>query len=81
MRILTEIPEQDLQKLDALALRRKTSRAAAIRDAVRLYLAQQADARSWIARGAGYWTDRHELVDGVEYQRELREDRPRPEGT
>lgn len=79
MRILTEIPEEDLQKLDALALRRKSSRAAAIRDAVRLYLAQQADARSWIARGAGYWKDRAELADGVEYQREVRQDRSRPE--
>ena len=75
MRILTDIPDDDVEKLDALAARRKSSRAAAIRDAVKLYLVQNADTKSWIARGAGYWKDRDDIGDGVEYQRALREDR------
>jgi hypothetical protein len=54
-RILTDIPEQDLVQLDALATREKRSRAAAIRDAIRLYLVQNSGNNDWIARGAGYW--------------------------
>lgn len=75
MRILTDIPDDDIEKLDALAARRKSSRAAAIRDAVKLYLVQNADTKSWIARGAGYWKDRDDLGDAVEYQRSVRDDR------
>jgi predicted transcriptional regulator len=75
MRILTDIPEDDIQKLDVLAARTKRSRAAAIRDAVRLYLVQNAGSKDWIARGAGYWKDRDDVGDGVDYQRAVREDR------
>lgn len=78
MRILTDIPDDDVEKLDALAARRKSSRAAAIREAVKLYLVQNADTKSWIARGAGYWKDRDDIADGVEYQRALRADRTSP---
>ena len=78
MRILTDIPDEDVEKLDALAARRKSSRAAAIREAVKLYLVQNADSKSWIARGAGYWKDRDDIADGVEYQRALRADRTSP---
>ncbi len=78
MRILTEIPDDDVEKLDALAARRKSSRAAAIREAVKLYLVQNADTMSWIARGAGYWKDRDDIADGVEHQRVLRADRTSP---
>ena len=75
MRVLADIPEDDLKKLDALAAREKRSRAAAIRDAVKLYLIQNDDSKDWIARGAGYWKDRDDIGDGVEYQRAMREDR------
>ena len=75
MRILTEIPDEDVDKLDAIALKNKSSRAAAIRDAVRLYLVQQADTKGWIDRGYGLWADRGDIPDGVEYQRAIREDR------
>ena len=74
-RILADIPEDDLEKLDALAARGKRSRAAAIRDAIRLYLVQNSDNNDWIARGAGYWKDRTDIGDAVEYQRAMREDR------
>jgi predicted transcriptional regulator len=75
MRILTEIPDEDIEKLDAIAARSNTSRAATIRDAVKLYLVQNGDDRSWIQRGAGYWKDRDDIGDAVEYQRAMREDR------
>ncbi len=75
MRILTEIPDEDIQKLDAIAAKTKRSRAAAIREAVKLYLVQNGDDRSWIDRGYGLWADREDIEDAVEYQRAMREDR------
>jgi predicted transcriptional regulator len=75
MRTLVDIPEEDIQKLDALASRSNRSRAAAIRDAVKLYLIHNEHKKDWIARGAGYWKDRDDIGDGVEYQRAMREDR------
>lgn len=75
MRTLVDIPDEDIEKLDALASREKRSRAAAIRDAVKLYLVHKSDAKDWIERGYGYWAGRTDIGDGVEYQRAMREDR------
>lgn len=75
MRILTDIPDDDIAKLDALAAKEKRSRAATIRDAVKLYLVQRGDNKDWIERGYGYWAGRTDIGDGVEYQRAMREDR------
>lgn len=75
MRILTEIPDDDVKELDALASKKKSSRAAAIRDAVKLYLVHNADNNDWIERWAGLWEDRDDIPDGVEYQQAMREDR------
>lgn len=75
MRVLTEIPDEDIRELDALASKEKRSRAAAIRDAVKLYLVQKKGDLSWIDRGYGLWADRDDIPDGVEYQRAMREDR------
>lgn len=74
-RILADIPEEDLVQLDAVAAREKRSRAAALRDAVKLYLVQKGDSKSWIERGYGYWADRTDIGDAVEYQQAMREDR------
>jgi hypothetical protein len=73
-RILTDLPADDVAALDQLAARNGRSRAAEIRDAVELYLRRRAD-RSWIRRGHGYWKDRADIADGVEFQRRMREDR------
>lgn len=73
-RILADLPDEDIARLDALAAKSKRSRAAAIRDAVKAYLVQNAD-NDWIRRGAGYWKDRTDIGDAVEYQRAMREDR------
>jgi predicted transcriptional regulator len=75
MRILTDIPDEDIKKLDALAARDKRSRAAAIRDAVKLYLVQNSDSRDWIERGYGFWAGRVDVGDPIEYQQAMREDR------
>lgn len=75
MRTLVDIPEDDIERLDAIAAKTKRSRAAAIREAVKMYLIQNADNKDWIERGAGYWKDRTDIGDAVEYQRAMREDR------
>jgi predicted transcriptional regulator len=75
MRTLVDIPDEDILGLDALAAKSKRSRAATIREAVKLYLVQNADNKDWIARGAGYWKDRDDIGDALEYQRAMREDR------
>jgi predicted transcriptional regulator len=75
MRVLTEIPDDDIEQLDALASKRKSSRAAAIREAVKLYLVHNSDNQDWIRRGAGLWKHRTDIGDAVEYQRAMREDR------
>ena len=74
-RILADLPQEDIDKLDALAASNKRSRSSAIREAVRLYLIQHDNDKDWIARGAGYWSERDDIRDGVEYQRAMREDR------
>jgi len=75
MRILTDIPDEDIKKLDALAAKGKRSRAAEIREAVKLYLVQNTDNNDWIERYAGLWEGRDDIGDAVEYQRAMREDR------
>ena len=75
MRILTEIPDDDVKELDVLANKKKSSRAATIRDAVKLYLVHNADNNDWIERWAGLWEHRDDIPDGVEYQQAIREDR------
>ena len=75
MRTLVDIPEENIRKLDALAAKTNRSRAAEIRDAVERHLREAADT-SWIyGEGYGYWKDRHDIGDAVEYQRAMREDR------
>jgi predicted transcriptional regulator len=74
MRTLVDITEDDVARLDALARGNRRSRAAEVREAIRLYLRERSD-RAWIERGAGYWKDRENIGDAVEYQRSLREDR------
>ena len=75
MRTLVDIPDEDIEQLDAIAARDKKSRAAEIRAAIKLYLSHKGDDRSWIDRGYGLWAHRDDIPDSVEYQREIREDR------
>jgi predicted transcriptional regulator len=75
MRTLVDIPDEDIEKLDALASKSKRSRASTIREAVKLYLVNNADNNDWIERWAGLWAGRDDIPDGVEYQQAMREDR------
>lgn len=74
MRTLIDLPDDDLERLDALARRNKRSRAAEVREAVRLYLRGRAG-NDWIERGFGYWRERAEIGDGIAYQHRIRDDR------
>lgn len=76
MRTLVDIPEDDIRWLDGEAEALGKSRAALVRDAVSAYRARHNDDR--ILRGAGYWKDREDIGDAIEYQRELRRDRDEP---
>ena len=76
-RILADLPEDDIRWLDARAAEQGKSRASVLREAVATYKAQTpiAGNKDWIMRGAGYWKDRADIGDGVEYQQAIREDR------
>jgi metal-responsive CopG/Arc/MetJ family transcriptional regulator len=74
VRTLVDIPDEDIVKLDEIAARSKRSRAAAIREAVKLYLLQTSGS-DWIERGYGYWVGRDDIGDGLEYQLAIRQDR------
>ncbi|MGN6498132.1 MAG: ribbon-helix-helix protein, CopG family [Tsuneonella sp.] len=78
-RILADLPDDDIKWLDRIADEQGKSRAAVLREAVTAYKSQSAcaDKGSWIARGAGYWKHRADIGDAVEYQRSIREARPR----
>lgn len=73
MRTLVDIPDEDIEKLDRLATESRRSRAAEIRDAVKRHILERSD-NDWIRRGYGYWKDRDDIGDAVEYQRAARED-------
>ncbi|MEO0031487.1 MAG: hypothetical protein RIS94_1245 [Pseudomonadota bacterium] len=76
-RILADIPDEDIKWLDARAAEQGKSRASVLREAVAIYRAQSrpSNSKEWIERGAGYWRHRTDIVDGVQYQRVIREDR------
>lgn len=74
-RILADLPDDDIAKLDARAAEQGKSRAALVREAVRLFLVQGDRSNDWIERYAGIWADRDDIPDGVDYQRAIREDR------
>lgn len=70
MRTLIDIEASQIEKLDHLAARQKRSRAALVREAVSNYLEQQSP--SGFEESRGLWRDLD--VDGLEYQRRLREE-------
>ncbi len=75
-RILADLPDDDIKWLDQRAAEQGKSRASVLRDAVSTYKAQPSvNNKDWIERWAGLWADRDDIPDGVEFQREMREDR------
>ena len=67
MRTLVDLPETDLEQLNALSRERRVSRAELIRRAVSGYLEQN---RTGLEETFGLW--KKKAVDGVKYQERLR---------
>lgn len=70
MRILADIPDEDVKWLDRIASESGKSRAAVLREAVSSYRAEVG--KSGISQFFGLWADRKDIEDGLEYQRRLR---------
>jgi hypothetical protein len=67
MRMLVDLPEAELERLNVLSRARKVSRAELIRQAVAGFLAQN---KAGLEGSFGLW--KHRDVDGVKYQEKLR---------
>ncbi len=67
MRTLIDLPEDAIEKLDALGEREKRSRASMIREAVAEYLAQR---QSSSTTAFGLWGKRK--IDGLDYEKKVR---------
>lgn len=68
MRTIVEIPTELIDGLAIIAEQEKKSRAALIRDAIRVYLEQRKS--SEMSAAFGLWADRR--VDALEYEQILR---------
>lgn len=69
-RILIDLSDDVIQRLDNLKQLRNQPRAELLREAIELYLDQQSS--SVIRDALGLWRDKKE--DGLEYERKLREE-------
>ena len=76
-RILADLPDEDIKWLDARAAEQGKSRASLVREAVASFraLSPASGSKDWIERGFGYWANRPDIGDGVDYQCAIREDR------
>jgi hypothetical protein len=72
-RILADLPDEEIKRLDQLALEQGKSRAAILREAVAAYTAQPAgDDRNWLDKGFGLWARHGIEYDAHEYERKRR---------
>ncbi len=69
MRTIVDLPEQERAQLDALCRQRGVSRAEAMRQALRLWLAQQQPGHAAVF---GLWRDRED--DSLTLQQALRDE-------
>ena len=70
MKVLIEVPDEWVKTLDQIASRRKVARVDLIRLGIQQTIASESDAAFKAAFGAWKTDD----VDGVTYQRKLREE-------
>lgn len=75
-RILADLPDDEIKRLDQLAYEQGKSRAAVLREAVAAYRPQ--GALDWLDAGFGAWKDRDDIGDAVEWQRRERAANTRP---
>jgi Ribbon-helix-helix protein, copG family len=72
-RILADLPDDDIQWLDARAAEQGKSRASLVREAVATYKAQACtDGTDWIDAGFGLWARHGMAYDPHEYDRKRR---------
>ncbi|EAM9428396.1 TPA_asm: ribbon-helix-helix protein, CopG family [Salmonella enterica] len=71
-RILLDLSDDVIKRLDDLKVQRNLPRAELLREAVEQYLERQDRAETTISKALGLWQVCEE--DGVEYQRKLREE-------
>ena len=72
MRVLIDLPEDDIEWLDRKAAEVGKSRAALVRDIITFYRAETG--KHGIERFFGSWKARKDVGDGLEYQRRARDD-------
>ena len=73
-RFLVDVPADDVRKLDEIAKREGKSRAAVLREAVSNYLNESR--KEGFEKYFGLWERHGSTVDGLEYERELRDEWP-----
>jgi len=71
-RFLADVPADDVRKLDEIAKREGKSRAAVLREAVSNYL--EGSRKEGFEKYFGLWERHGSTVDGLEYERQLREE-------
>lgn len=78
-RILADLPDEEIKRLDRIAHQQGKSRAAVLRDAVAAYYAQPTDGEGdWIERGFGLWSRHGISVDPRDHDRQRRAEWTRP---
>jgi Ribbon-helix-helix protein, copG family len=73
-RILADLPDEDIKWLDQLAAEQEKSRAAVLRDAVAAF--RHREEKTGIEKYFGLWERHGSTVDGLEYERSLRDEWP-----
>ena len=71
-RILLDLSDDVIQRLDDLKVQRNIPRAELLREAVEQYLEKQDRAKDTISSALGLWQDCEEV--GMDYQRQLRKE-------
>lgn len=72
-RILADLPDDEIKRLDQLAYQQGKSRAAILREAVAAYTAQPAGGdMDWLDKGFGLWARHGVDYDPQEYDRKRR---------
>jgi hypothetical protein len=73
-RILADLPDEDIKWLDQRAAGQGKSRAAVLREAVEAYRAESR--KEGFEKYFGLWERHGSTVDGLEYERQLRDEWP-----
>lgn len=74
MRILVDLPDDDIAWLDEVARAEGRSRASVIRDAVAAF--RHRDQKAGMEQYFGLWARHGSSVDGLEYETKLRDEWP-----